>query len=244
MQPSSTARPKRSKNTIRRAEAAEGIPGVRADNLAALQRALEAGGILFLDAGDVRTGGPGVRMRGGPSGWPTQVHRAARTAMVAPASGRRDDWGGRLSSGPADPPRALSPGDDHIHTGRRQAGRASRARGPGAVAHGHLGGIRLDLTLASLHHTINRRGQARRSQRHRRLAVGFHRRGCLAARGSSSAHEKRRLQSIDREPRSFCFTGAFSRDLCPANVGQLICYNNRRGSGIPEHSTELYSLRI
>jgi hypothetical protein len=70
MQPSSTARPKRSKNTIRRAEAAEGIPGVRADNLAALQRALEAGGILFLDAGGCADWRP----------WRADARRAERLA--------------------------------------------------------------------------------------------------------------------------------------------------------------------
>jgi hypothetical protein len=36
---------------------------MRADNLLAIQRALEDGGVLFLDPGDVRTGGEGVRRR-------------------------------------------------------------------------------------------------------------------------------------------------------------------------------------
>jgi hypothetical protein len=39
------------------------IPPMRAENLGRLQRALEEGGVLFLDAGDVRTGGEGVRQR-------------------------------------------------------------------------------------------------------------------------------------------------------------------------------------
>jgi len=50
-----------SESTIRRAEAVDGTPRMRADNLLALQRAMEEGGALFLDAGDVRTGGEGVR---------------------------------------------------------------------------------------------------------------------------------------------------------------------------------------
>jgi transcriptional regulator with XRE-family HTH domain len=50
-----------SEATIRRAEAVDSVPSMRADNLLALQRALEDGGVLFLDPGDVRTGGEGVR---------------------------------------------------------------------------------------------------------------------------------------------------------------------------------------
>ena len=52
-----------SESTIRRAEAVDGTPRMRADNLLALQRALETGGCLFLDPGDVRPGGEGVRRR-------------------------------------------------------------------------------------------------------------------------------------------------------------------------------------
>jgi hypothetical protein len=52
-----------SEATIRRAEAVNGVPTMRADNLLAIQRALEDGGVLFLDPGDVRTGGAGVRLR-------------------------------------------------------------------------------------------------------------------------------------------------------------------------------------
>jgi hypothetical protein len=36
---------------------------MRSDNLLALQRALEDGGVMFLDPGNVRTGGEGVRRR-------------------------------------------------------------------------------------------------------------------------------------------------------------------------------------
>jgi hypothetical protein len=49
--------------TIRRAEAAEGTPTTRGDNLARLVRALEKAGVVFLAAGDVRNGGEGVRLR-------------------------------------------------------------------------------------------------------------------------------------------------------------------------------------
>jgi transcriptional regulator with XRE-family HTH domain len=52
-----------SESTIRRAEAVDGTPRMRADNLLALQRAMEDGGCLFLEAGDVRAGGEGVRRR-------------------------------------------------------------------------------------------------------------------------------------------------------------------------------------
>jgi hypothetical protein len=52
-----------SEATIRRGEATDQVPTMRSDNLAALQRTMEVAGILFLDEGDVRTGGPGVRLR-------------------------------------------------------------------------------------------------------------------------------------------------------------------------------------
>jgi DNA-binding Xre family transcriptional regulator len=52
-----------SEATIRRAETAEGVPTIRADNLNEIQRALEDGGVMFLEAADVRPGGPGVRIR-------------------------------------------------------------------------------------------------------------------------------------------------------------------------------------
>lgn len=50
-----------SESTIRRAEATDGIPTVRADNLYAIQAALQAGGVLFID--ENTAGGEGVRMR-------------------------------------------------------------------------------------------------------------------------------------------------------------------------------------
>lgn len=49
--------------TISRAEQFDGVPSVRAPTLAALQSALERGGIVFLADGDNRPGGPGVRLR-------------------------------------------------------------------------------------------------------------------------------------------------------------------------------------
>lgn len=47
--------------TIQRMEAADGVPSGLTKNLAAVQRALEEGGIVFLDADGAL--GPGVRMR-------------------------------------------------------------------------------------------------------------------------------------------------------------------------------------
>ena len=52
-----------SEATVRRGEMADDVPTMRADNLNAIQRVMEAAGILFLDEADVRTGGPGVRIR-------------------------------------------------------------------------------------------------------------------------------------------------------------------------------------
>ena len=49
--------------TIHRAQAGDNVPGIRADYLNAIQRALESGGCLFLDESDIRTGGVGVRLR-------------------------------------------------------------------------------------------------------------------------------------------------------------------------------------
>ena len=46
--------------TIQRMESAEGVPGGLAKNLAAVQRALEEAGIVFLAADG--SGGPGVRL--------------------------------------------------------------------------------------------------------------------------------------------------------------------------------------
>jgi hypothetical protein len=49
--------------TIQRAESAPGIPPIQAPNLFAIQRALEGGGVIFLDAGKNEAGGAGVRLR-------------------------------------------------------------------------------------------------------------------------------------------------------------------------------------
>jgi transcriptional regulator with XRE-family HTH domain len=52
-----------SQSAIQRAEAVDEVPSMRAPNLLALQRALEAGGVIFLAAGDSREGGDGLRLR-------------------------------------------------------------------------------------------------------------------------------------------------------------------------------------
>jgi transcriptional regulator with XRE-family HTH domain len=49
--------------TVSRAEQTDDVPSMRTASLRALQTALEAGGIIFLSAGDNRDGGPGVRLR-------------------------------------------------------------------------------------------------------------------------------------------------------------------------------------
>src|SRR6476620_12323517 len=46
---------------IQRAEAGEGLPNMQVRNLAAIKRALEDGGVVFLDDND--GGGPGVRLK-------------------------------------------------------------------------------------------------------------------------------------------------------------------------------------
>jgi transcriptional regulator with XRE-family HTH domain len=48
--------------TIQRAEGVDGVPRMQAPNLAAIQRTLENAGVVFLDDGELREGGPGVRM--------------------------------------------------------------------------------------------------------------------------------------------------------------------------------------
>ena len=48
--------------TVQRAETADGVPRMKAPNLFAIQRALEEGGVVFLDPGENRDGGPGVRL--------------------------------------------------------------------------------------------------------------------------------------------------------------------------------------
>jgi hypothetical protein len=50
--------------TVQRAENAEGVPKTTASNLFAIQRALEDGGVVFLEDGDIRSGGVGVRLKG------------------------------------------------------------------------------------------------------------------------------------------------------------------------------------
>jgi transcriptional regulator with XRE-family HTH domain len=49
--------------TVHRAETAEGVPSTTATNLFAIQRALEAAGVVFLDEHEHRDGGVGVRLR-------------------------------------------------------------------------------------------------------------------------------------------------------------------------------------
>jgi transcriptional regulator with XRE-family HTH domain len=58
------ARAKLSYATIQRAEAAEGnVPNTKGGNLHAIEQALRAAGIVFLDGGEVSSsGGPGVRL--------------------------------------------------------------------------------------------------------------------------------------------------------------------------------------
>lgn len=49
--------------TIRRMEGPLGPGRSTAVNVDAVQRALEAAGVVFLEAGEVRQGGPGVRLK-------------------------------------------------------------------------------------------------------------------------------------------------------------------------------------
>lgn len=49
--------------TVHRAEAVDDMPGMNVRTLSKLKQAFESAGVIFLDAGDNRDGGPGVRLR-------------------------------------------------------------------------------------------------------------------------------------------------------------------------------------
>lgn len=49
--------------TISKIEQHAGVPPVKATTLAEIGEALETAGIIFLSRGDIRDGGPGVRLR-------------------------------------------------------------------------------------------------------------------------------------------------------------------------------------
>lgn len=57
-----------SRATIDRAVRVDDTPNMRSVNMLRIQRALEAAGCLFLDAGDLHEGGEGVRQRPRPIG--------------------------------------------------------------------------------------------------------------------------------------------------------------------------------
>jgi transcriptional regulator with XRE-family HTH domain len=52
-----------STSSIQRAEATRDVPSMRADNLLKIQQSLEAAGVMFVEIGDTRPGGAGVRLR-------------------------------------------------------------------------------------------------------------------------------------------------------------------------------------
>ena len=47
---------------VQRAETATGVPGMRLYNPIAIKQTLEVGGVIFFDQGELRDGGPGVRL--------------------------------------------------------------------------------------------------------------------------------------------------------------------------------------
>jgi ribosome-binding protein aMBF1 (putative translation factor) len=49
--------------TVQRAESTDAVPNMKTPNLLAIQRALEEAGVVFLEAGEQRSGGVGVRLK-------------------------------------------------------------------------------------------------------------------------------------------------------------------------------------
>jgi len=52
-----------SRPTIERAEATDDVPEMRTHTLLAIQRTLESAGIIFMDPGEQKPGGHGIRLR-------------------------------------------------------------------------------------------------------------------------------------------------------------------------------------